>query len=679
MVVAWAGFLWHLNLALAGAATPPLIILDLPKSIDNSTAWVFALPADPARSPIVHRGNTFQKPPFEVDFVCAGAQGIEARCVEMAGPEPIRLRLGRGQVFRGRLFGEKSVLKGAAIAVVPADLRSKREFLMPLGVSEGTAMTWLASNASGEFQIGPLGAGTYRLLVRLSTGARIPVPDVIALVGVGRPLDLGDILIDGGSVVNVSVVDSMGEGVGGAKVQAYQSESSRAPGRIVDSITNSSGMALVSGLSPSFPVHYLVKADGFSPATFRRDSPEYEVAVRLARPEPLEVNVIDEAGAPLADSTVSTDAGPAVTTDETGLACMTGLPVGSVTLRVRRPGYVPLETQLDIPAEPITLQLRAAPMIPSAVLARRTGEAVGGARVESVPPGLVLTKTDPEGHFQLPDVGPSLELLISADGFLSTHFRYRHGETARFELPDSDEAGWLWISAQEPNSSGEACRRCEVGIRADSSASELFLYTGLDGTVASPPLPPGTYVVSISETQNLGDSVFVSSTPARVAVVRSAATTRVQFLSRMDEVSVEVVPPLPQNSGIVVRGRSTRTLTWLVNSRVTLKRMRGESLELFYRPDPVSEIYLGTVPADTESHQIRTGESQIVGQSTDGMSEIALMNSGRMVARIVTNGPRAVRFFPLGPGRYELVLGGIRLREISLGARQDLDLGLLSR
>ena len=417
---------------------------------------------------------------------------------------------------------------------------------------------------------------------------------------------------------------------------------------------------------------------GFSEIRFQAPGPEPTVHIELKRPESIRVRVIDQAASPVVGALVKADTGGSAVTDLNGEANLAGLSEGVVSLMVTGVGYIPREEQVAIPAaQPKEIVVVPAQTVVATVVARRSGLVVPGAQIESTP-ALVSTTTDETGRFNLPSFTGIVELAIRADGYLSQEFLVHRSEPTRFELSEEADGGWLAVFV-ESETGGEGCRSCEIGIRSAQSAGRtLFLKTGADGIATSPALPPGRYIVSTEYVQNSGESVFVSAGPAQSAEVQSGVTTRVSFLSSVDQVLLDTSHPLPNGTSILVRGTSSRQLVFLQDSRATIRRRRGETLDLHFRSDQATEVFIGTVPADTGHFTVAVGSSRVVGVGGPIPSEVVLIGSGRVVARTVLSGARPFAFPFLQPGVYQVVINGVARQTLQLSPGQTLDIGGVS-
>lgn len=677
--MAWASVVWSVFEVVFGALAPPLVVLDFAGDTTGvSEPWVLAVPSD-ARLPVIARhGFGLTVPNVEVSAVCGGSTARGVRCVASDKSSFGLLALGPGQRIRGRVTGDRNFILGSSVALVPASLRLRRELLLPVGFSAGQPVWWTPTTDSGEFIIGQVSSGSYRILVRTRSGERFRVQEEIVLTGTPAVLDVGEIAATPGAAVDVSVTDEELQPVANARVRAIQRPKLDEASRVFEGLTDARGAITLSGLDSAIPVKYQVSATGFSDLILQSPGAVPTLDIELKRPESVFVRVTDQAGSPVSGALMKANTGPSIVTDQNGEGTLPGLSAGAVTLSVTRIGYVPGEEQVVIPAvRQIEIILTAAQTVAAKVVGRRTGLVVPGAQIESTP-AVVSTTTDGAGEFSLPSFAGVVELTIGAEGFLSQHFLVQHGQPTHFELSEQADGGWLAVFV-ESETRGQGCRACEIGIRSTQSGeTTLFLKTAADGVATSPALPPGKYIVSTEDLQNNGESIFVSAGPAQSAEVYPGATTHVSFPSSLEQVSLATSRPLPNGSSILVKGSSSRQLVFLQDSRATIRRRRGEALNLHFRSDQRTEVFLGTIPPDTDQFTVAVGSSRVVGIGGPTPSEVALIGSGRVAARTVLSGARPFEFPLLQPGVYQVAIDGVTRQTLHVSAGQTLDLGKVS-
>lgn len=276
-------------------------------------------------------------------------------------------------------------------------------------------------SASVELDLGPSGGRSLGIVI-----LRLAIP-ADALCRLAGPLDPAEsspepVSDQPGGDIEGHVVDARGYTVAGVRIDA-QVGSTRAV-----ALSDSRGSFRLSGL-PRGSLTLSAQRRGYAPLTLTRrgDEPRREVTLTLSPGGGIAGRLRDrDRGSLPVGATLSLQTGigsQPVPLGKDGGFALTGLPVGSATLRARAPGFAPLSLPLDIPAgqspDEITLRDLRIELEPAATLrgqVRSDSGSRGGVVITvTTADGTVCGRalTDDRGEFRLTDL-PSGKLQIRA-------------------------------------------------------------------------------------------------------------------------------------------------------------------------------------------------------------------------------------------------------------------------
>ncbi len=638
-------------------------------------------------------------------MLCFGGEGLATRCerhllteheaVPLAGPRV-------GVEVKGRVLVGRSPAGGARIAVVPHPLAARVRFSMPLLRREGKLVREVTTDREGRFSLPPLAPGDYRLDIlrpggRIEQGEPFSVPEPDELRRQGSParpvFDLGDIVLEPGLQLEVSVVDSAGQPIAGAAVGLMQEREQDFP-VFFEAKSDPQGKVILSGLDGSLPTALSCQARGRVRSEQRLDPLPGAATCVLLGFSALAGVVVDEADEAVAGATIAVrGADRTVRTDAEGRFAVSELREGEHALVVAAPGFRAIERTITLAAEERRLlpPLRLQPARPLA------GTVVDGLRDEPIA-GAVLTVVDPAGAGgAVTDEEGEFLLAADAEGALKIETR-----SAGYP-PATTEVGEAW-NREEPlriellpggrvhvavwdEEADAPCAGCSVSLMLPGAGGEGLL-TGADGEALSPPLSPGTYHVTLVKTQSLGSVVhvqgghdvrFAEVEPGRVAHVRFGArraTVEVVLsppplpgwsLRASGALGAEIVPPGPRGTFVVRKRAGDPVVLNLVGSSGTEVRQAVLAADL---DDPVVQLPL----PQTSVHGV-----VVEGEAPLAQRPLQLMSAGGVAAGSTGTDPGGGFLVPhLPPGLYHLLLDGRVLRSFELAPEERLDLGTVA-
>ncbi|HEX6898567.1 MAG TPA: carboxypeptidase regulatory-like domain-containing protein [Thermoanaerobaculia bacterium] len=265
--------------------------------------------------------------------------------------EAVRIVMGKGQTASGRVVDDR----GQPVAGVMVAL-----FRMTGEGSKGV------SDQEGKFEIPRLNPGEYELLLAHPDSA--PVHRRGIEIPPGQPVvDLGDVELSSGGVIEGRVVDGQGTPVAGAKISVFPTSedrfsvsfelsqpflSSQSPPGDIE--TAEDGAFRVPGLQRGVRHHVIVQHPGYVDATLHDiEAPTAEPLRIVLRPgRSLAGQVVGPAGEPVARAGISlveeiqigdsrsSSSRSLAATDREGRFRVEGLPPGALTLEVEAADYL---------------------------------------------------------------------------------------------------------------------------------------------------------------------------------------------------------------------------------------------------------------------------------------------------------------------------------------------------
>jgi hypothetical protein len=621
-----------------------------------------------------------------------------------------------GRPVTGTVALDGEGIPGASVALVPAKLRSARQFTLPLALPDGAreAVREIITDADGRFTLPSLSPGDYRLLVALpggrmdqSTTFSLTVPARPDTEGPTSPLDLGILDFPSGVSVEVVVTGPEGQPLAGAEAGAAQEERADSgrpnPGGVIlfRASVGDDGRAAIGGLDPDLPVVVTCRAPGheFWRAAF--DAPPPFVACTLDPLATIRGRVVDEDGEPLPDSSITLAGGTppfegAVETtisDEEGGFRFDGLESGRFRVVAASPGRTAVTRSLALEAgadrDLGVLALDPGDRWLHRVVDGTDREPVQGARLTAVsPPGALLpATTDAQGEAELagPATGP-LMLEVRAEGFAPRHVDVP--ESARTLDAEATEivlerAGWI-VARVWDDSVGAPCAGCPIVLSGREPAESLI--TDGSGMARSEPLAPGRWQASLTRLQGYGVVVTRSGgDDVRTVTVAPGATAEVRF-GDPDETLEVVLSPPPVEPGVWrlgVRDAAGATRVYPVDSSGTATVPRPEGGALLSLLGQGVTIEVGTLTEDAVDPTIIERRSGVLTaqlpSSLDAAGPVWLelvdIATGRRAAEITARPGSELRVPFLADGVYELRGGGRSLATASVIDGGETDLG----
>jgi len=436
---------------------------------------------------------------------------------------PLRIVLGQGLTLSGRTVDERGQPVAGAEVILGGG--------MDLMLEQGRA----TSDDSGRFELRRLSPGTFQLVVTHPGFATLHMSRIEA--GADRPvLDLGEIVLRTGAVIEGRVTDDHGRPIEGAEVVA----ASALPAFLLDPATGEpvtsaprartgpGGTFRLTDLEPGKRTDLIVEHPGYVQARVPGvEVPTAEpLRIELKVSRGLAGRVIGPEGEPVADASLtwvqetrteggsSLQANPLGTTDGDGRFRAAGLTPGPIDLEVSALGYETRRVQgLQIPPdrdlEGMEIRLARGALLAVRVLSPE-GEPVPGARVRADPlsPGRLPTlgarlrmsssdsgRTDEEGACLVELAGPgSYSVRVYTEGRVMSvpveagpgktpvEVRLARGATVSGRVTDRDGKGVPWVSIQLHG-------RQDGGFSANAGSLA-------DGSFTLADVPPGVYQLS---------------------------------------------------------------------------------------------------------------------------------------------------------------------------------------
>lgn len=642
-------------------------------------------------------------------MLCAGGKDVATVCERRSiGPgESLPLApLPAGVRLQGRLVAGKAPLTGAKVAVLPERLAARRPFSIPLWRA-GTQITrQVESDEKGRFSMPRLAPGRYVLEIS-SPGGRIDESDAFTVsepeklrgkrAALGPPvLDLGDLPLEEGLRLEVTVLTSEGEPVSGATVGLLQERAGRDP-LFFGASTGVDGIAKITRLDPSLPVQVSCTAPGYVRGKESFASPPAAARCSLERVAGIEGRVTGEEDAAVPGATVTlrrTDR--ATQTQDDGSFSFEDLVPGRYDLVAAVPGLRAAERQVSLRqgerrALP-PIQLLAAAELTGLLLEDSPGETpVAGARVTVVePPGGGSAVSDQEGRFQVRTGSDlAIRLEVRADGFPPESVEVSPGHPPEEPLEVRlRRGGYVRVSVWDEENDAP-CLGCSVSMMSHDRPSPGILLTDRQGEVVSPPLAPGSWQVYLEALRSSGSYVTVrGGDNIRLVEVESGVTTPVRFGERRISIEVSFSSPPPAGWTLQAVGPAgVAPARRQDDGSFLLRKSPGESLVLGLADGAGRTVRQTTVPPafeepllrlplhDTEVHGIL-----LAGEEPLGLEPVRLVptTAPSLAASAWTDGEGGFSVPYLPPGTYRLIAGDRAVATVQVTAGAATDLGPIS-
>jgi hypothetical protein len=638
-------------------------------------------------------------------MICTGgpkaATLCERRLIEAGGAVPVAGPVAGVRITGGVRLGRHPAA-GAQIALVPCPLAMRKPFTVPLYREGETLVSSVRADGKGRFAVALLAPGQYRLDVHLAGGRIVQgepftVPEPRLLRNRAEPpgtvpsLDLGELVVDDGVEVAVSVTDSAGRPIAGAGVGAIQDTE---PGRDVLFETRSDGFggARLAALAPGLPVAVTCLARGYARYEERFATPPAAVQCRLASLCGIMGKVVDEKQRPVSGAMVSLRGGQGtIRTDAGGGFALEGLRAGEHRLSVAAPEFKAARRDLTLTGgerlrlEPI--ELAAAGRLEGTVMDGVRQEPIAGAVVTIAdPPGFGSATTGVDGGFVLGAGGESgLGLEVTAEGYPATVVpvsaeRLASAEPLRVEIyPGGRIRATVWDEdADAP------CLGCTVVVTPDGGHA-LELTTDRAGEAVSPPLPKGPCTATLEIIEASGSVVRVhGGDNVRRFEIEPGRITPVSFGERLPVLVVRFSSPLPAGWRLRADGAvSMLSVKPREDGSFAVRRRPSEPVVLSLAGPGGLVVRQAALPAgegdsalDLSLPESRVGGTLLRGEEPSALARVSLLAAdGTEAARAVTDESGAFLVPYVPPGNYVLVSGGAARRSFALGAGTALDLG----
>lgn len=666
-------------------------------------AWLEATPLFASEAPAVVVEPAAEASFGERDFepglwlVCAGAEGLGLSCDSVhvePGGRPAAPVLAPGVEVTGIVRVGRFPAVEAHMALVPAQLRSRRRVTLPLGWEERERelSREAVTDEKGRFTLPPLSPGDYRLEIRLPGGRLVhpepfTVPPPEHLLPRGRDprqvqavLDLGELSMDDGLRVEVLVTDEGGAPIPGAQVGGSQGE--RLDTVFFETRAGEDGVAVLTGIDPALPLSLVCVASGYARMRSTFDVVPATTTCILPKLALVRGRVLDPDEEPLSEGVVQIEGGDrSATTGDDGGFELPDLPARPYHLVVSAPGYRVEEIDVELAAGQ-ELELPPVVLLPGEelagrVVARESGEPVAGASVRATaPPGRSAT-TDEDGTFAVTvDPERAVTLEVTAAGFAPLTSTLAAGsadqeEPVRLEL---DRGGRIRVVADDPAEEGP-CVGCAFLVEGAGVMERLV--TDGAGQSVSELVAAGEYRVAGVRERSLGGVVTVQTGDnAKQAAVEPGEITTVRFESARDTLTVRVFPSPPPGWRLSADGPGWSRQLDLQDGTAVLRREPGEAVELsLWRPGGASTHVAGIPPSYDEPRlDVELPPAGVSGRllreseaPAAGVLLRLLSPTGEARATVLTGVDGSFHVSHLAPGVYTLAAGDRPLATVQVG------------
>jgi protocatechuate 3,4-dioxygenase beta subunit len=385
-----------------------------------------------------------------------------------------------------------------------------------------------SSDARGRFRFEHVGRGSYQMSIR-SRGFAPAWREGIAGKGIQGTVDIGDLPLETGAVIEGLVTDPDGTPLAGAQVRVSCCDRSSLRRQLFDPepeplLTGADGSFRIADLEGRRSFSLRISRSGYVPASAPGvEAPTAEpLRIELRPARSLSLRVLDPQRRPVAGARVSqvelreTGAGKASSsswsaiglgeTDEEGRAVLSEMEPGELRLLVRAQGYRPAELAgLRIPEEgepePLEVLLEPGVVLEGRVLDGR-GEPMARAQMRVFPPDpgsrprpMLSALTEEDGRYRFDGLGPG-EHQVEAEHWPSQRHAQGEivlGESGTYRLDLRLPAG-VAVSGQVLGETGEPLSGAWVTLtRESSSEPDLPASSSSGGAFRFEAVPDGLY------------------------------------------------------------------------------------------------------------------------------------------------------------------------------------------
>jgi hypothetical protein len=656
----------------------------------QADAIMATVPAKPGPVPV---GNA----EAGLSLVCFGGADVAVSCAQryLEAGDRVDPVLQKGVRVTGVLRIGRSPARGAEVALVPKDLRSRRFVTLPLRLDEKTKklVRTVASDEHGRFHIPQLAPGEYLLDVKLPGGwlhqRDLSVPRREALLPKGPKgaaaeavLDLGEIAFDEGISFEVFVTGLGGQPVPSARVGALQHDDPERA-RFFEAVADAGGKAVLTGLEPGEATRVTCVADGYEVNHQSFDAPPAAVGCTLEPLAAIAGQVVDPDRYPVADARITGRFERPAATSRDGRFSLTDLAAGTYELVISAPGFRVERLSVGVAAG----EKKALPPIEltpgrewhGLIRDAATRKPVAGASIVSVEPeGLVNAASGEEGEFAFTaDAEQPLHLRATAEGYADAVFEADEAKLDEEKrlVVDLTRGGRIHVTVWDEAASAP-CQGCPVNLQQPGGATKRLVTDGR-GEALSGALAEGRFLVSLVQERSLGGVVQVQGGgDSRWADVLPGEVTPVHFGERSQTVEVRFRPPVPEGWRLFALSSSGSKIgERLPDGGFRILKPKGGAVTLALSGgEPASFVRQKVVAADDDSPFLelplpRTSvQGRFVrGEKTAPTEPWTLLSAEGMVQASGLSGPDGSIFVPfLQPGTYVIAVAGKPVRTFRL-------------
>jgi Carboxypeptidase regulatory-like domain len=638
-------------------------------------------------------------------LLCMGGEGAATLCERQMIQEGTAVVLGgpvAGVRVAGRLRMGRRPAAGARIALVPHPLMLRKPFSVPLYRDGQKLVSELRTDELGRFAAPLLAPGQYRLDIRLAGGRILQgepfqVPERRMLIHKGDSpaavptFDLGELVVDDGLEVTVTVTDRAGHPIAGAGVGAMQ-EAETGRNVFFEALSDAAGATRLGPLLPGLAVALTCRARGFDRLEQHFATPPAAVSCGLSTLARIAGKIVDQDARPVSGATVSLRGGGHVTRSRSdGRFMLLDLTPGQHRLAVAAPGYKTAFREVAAAAgelrqvEPI--ELVAATRLNGTVLDGIRQEPVTGATVSVTdPPGFEPVVTGLDGSFALSAGGDAgLRLQVMAEGYPATRLSIAAEQLVSEEPLEIDlyPGGRVHVTAWDEDAD-TPCAGCGI-VLAPAGGDFLRLVTDVNGEALSPLFAKGPCSATLETVETSGSMVQVrGGENVRNVTIEPDKTAEVAFGERLPALVVRFSEPLPANWSLRAEDLSgSLTVRPQQDGSFTVRRHPSEPVTLSLLGPSGLVVRQAVLPAaaaetalDLDLSQTQVGGMLLQGEAPAPLTAIKILApDGTEAARAITSDTGSFLVPFLSPGSYSLATGGWVGSGFSLGAGAAVDLG----
>ena len=638
-------------------------------------------------------------------MLCVGGKEVATWCERSVLEPGGRVTL-HGPVAGTRLTARvrigRAPAAGALVGVLPEPLAMRRPFGVPILREHGRFVKRIPCDQEGRFSA-LLAPGRYRLDITTEGGRNeqsepftISAPPSVQPQG-RRPartppvLDLGDLVLEEGLRIEVSVTNSSGLPLAKAKVGAIQETSA---GRILhfESNSDAQGRAVLARVDARLPVTVVCTAPGYLRREERFDAVPNAVPCPLSRTAAIQGQILDAEDRPLAGAVVALSESSASTRSD-GTFSFEALTPGTYSLTIAAAGFRAVEQTAALAAEErLTLppvRLQPGEDLLGLVRDSGTGDPVEGATVTvRHPAGGGATTTDEEGRFRLRTGadGP-VQLEVDAEGYPTTFAEapldlFGSGESLEISL---SPGGRIQVAVWDEEE-GLPCSGCPVNVTMPGGRSQSLITTG-NGEALSSLLATGQYYVALERVESLGTVVRVSGgDDLRWVTVEPGRTVRVEIGDKVSRVTVLFSPPPPPDWTLLAEGLSQQArIPASPDGSFLVRRKDGEVLSLALLLPSGDWVRQTVLPGDMAEPFVRLplAPTLVTGklflEDLSGPSHLLIVSEkdGAVAARFRTAEQGAFSIPHLPPGLYRLLVNDRIVQRFQVTPEMVSDLGTI--